>query len=72
MITVDDQPVGRRSPAGYGQTEVMGLATFNALQPSIGIERAARTLRAHRHARPRRRASSARARRARSASAGPR
>jgi acyl-CoA synthetase (AMP-forming)/AMP-acid ligase II len=35
MITVDDSPWGRR-PAGYGQTEVMGLATFNALQPSIG------------------------------------
>ena len=34
MITVDDSPWGRR-PAGYGQTEVMGLATFNALQPSI-------------------------------------
>jgi len=35
MITVDDSPWGRR-PAGYGQTEVMGLATFNALQPSVG------------------------------------
>ncbi len=35
MITVDDSPWGRR-PAGYGQTEVMGLATFNALQPSTG------------------------------------
>ncbi len=35
MITVDDSPWGRR-PAGYGQTEVMGMATFNALQPSIG------------------------------------
>jgi len=35
MITVDDSPWGRR-PAGYGQTEVMGLATFNALQPSLG------------------------------------
>ncbi len=35
MITVDESPWGRR-PAGYGQTEVMGLATFNALQPSIG------------------------------------
>jgi long-chain acyl-CoA synthetase len=35
MITVDDSPWGKR-PAGYGQTEVMGLATFNALQPSIG------------------------------------
>ena len=35
MITVDDSPWGRR-PAGYGQTEVMGMATFNALQPSAG------------------------------------
>ena len=35
MITVDDSPWGRQ-PAGYGQTEVMGLATLNALQPSIG------------------------------------
>lgn len=35
MITVDDSPWGRH-PAGYGQTEVTGLATFNALQPSIG------------------------------------
>ncbi|HMK64091.1 MAG TPA: AMP-binding protein, partial [Acidimicrobiales bacterium] len=35
MVSVDDSPWGRR-PAGYGQTEVMGLATFNALQPSIG------------------------------------
>ncbi|HUI03288.1 MAG TPA: AMP-binding protein [Acidimicrobiales bacterium] len=35
MITVDDSPWGRR-PAGYGQTEVMGLATFNALEPSVG------------------------------------
>jgi long-chain acyl-CoA synthetase len=35
MITVDDSPWGRR-PAGYGQTEVMGMATFNALQPSEG------------------------------------
>ena len=35
MITVDESPWGKR-PAGYGQTEVMGLATFNALQPSIG------------------------------------
>ena len=35
MITVDDSPWGRR-PAGYGQTEVMGMATFNALQPSTG------------------------------------
>jgi acyl-CoA synthetase (AMP-forming)/AMP-acid ligase II len=35
MITVDDSPWGRR-PAGYGQTEVMGMATFNALGPSLG------------------------------------
>ena len=35
MISVDDSAWGRR-PAGYGQTEVMGLATFNALQPSTG------------------------------------
>ncbi|MHB8439579.1 MAG: AMP-binding protein [Acidimicrobiales bacterium] len=35
MITPDDSPWGRK-PAGYGQTEVMGLATFNALQPSAG------------------------------------
>jgi acyl-CoA synthetase (AMP-forming)/AMP-acid ligase II len=35
MITVDDSPWGRK-PAGYGQTEVMGLATFNALEPSTG------------------------------------
>ncbi len=35
MITVDDSPWGRR-PAGYGQTEVMGMATLNALQPSLG------------------------------------
>jgi acyl-CoA synthetase (AMP-forming)/AMP-acid ligase II len=35
MITVDDSPWGRR-PAGYGQTEVMGLATFNALEPATG------------------------------------
>ena len=35
MITVDDSAWGRR-PAGYGQTEVMGLATFNALGSSIG------------------------------------
>ncbi len=35
MITVDDSPWGRR-PAGYGQTEVMGMATFNALEPSVG------------------------------------
>jgi acyl-CoA synthetase (AMP-forming)/AMP-acid ligase II len=30
MITVDDSRWGRR-PAGYGQTEVMGMLTFNAL-----------------------------------------
>ncbi len=35
MITVDESPWGRQ-PAGYGQTEVMGLATFNALGPSLG------------------------------------
>lgn len=35
MITVDESPWGRQ-PAGYGQTEVMGLATFNALGPSVG------------------------------------
>lgn len=35
MITVDDSPWGRR-PAGYGQTEVMGMATFNALGPAQG------------------------------------
>lgn len=35
MITVDESPWGRH-PAGYGQTEVMGLATFNALGPSSG------------------------------------
>lgn len=35
MITVDDSPWGRH-PAGYGQTEVMGLATFNALGPCVG------------------------------------
>ena len=35
MVTVDDSPWGQR-PAGYGQTEVMGMATFNALEPSIG------------------------------------
>ena len=29
MITVDDSPWARR-PAGYGQTEVMGMLTFNA------------------------------------------
>jgi len=35
MITVDDSPWGRR-PAGYGQTEVMGMATLNCLGPSLG------------------------------------
>lgn len=30
MITVDDSP-WTRHPAGYGQTEVMGMLTFNAL-----------------------------------------
>ncbi len=35
MVSIDDSPWGRR-PAGYGQTEVMGMATFNAMQPSIG------------------------------------
>jgi long-chain acyl-CoA synthetase len=35
MITVDQSPWGRK-PAGYGQTEVMGMATLNALEPSIG------------------------------------
>lgn len=35
MITVDDSPWGRH-PGGYGQTEVMGLATFGALGPSKG------------------------------------
>ena len=35
MVSVDDSPWGRR-PAGYGQTEVMGMATFNALGPSTG------------------------------------
>ena len=30
MITVDDSPWGRH-PAGYGQTEVTGMLTFNAL-----------------------------------------
>jgi acyl-CoA synthetase (AMP-forming)/AMP-acid ligase II len=35
MVTVDDSPWGQR-PAGYGQTEVMGMATLNALQPSLG------------------------------------
>jgi long-chain acyl-CoA synthetase len=35
MITVDTSGWGTK-PAGYGQTEVMGMATLNALQPSIG------------------------------------
>jgi long-chain acyl-CoA synthetase len=35
MITVDTSGWGQK-PAGYGQTEVMGMATLNALQPSIG------------------------------------
>jgi acyl-CoA synthetase (AMP-forming)/AMP-acid ligase II len=35
MITVDESPWGKR-PAGYGQTEVMGLVSFNALQPAKG------------------------------------
>jgi acyl-CoA synthetase (AMP-forming)/AMP-acid ligase II len=35
MITPDESPWGRH-PAGYGQTEVMGLATFNSLGPSLG------------------------------------
>ncbi|HUY63704.1 MAG TPA: AMP-binding protein [Acidimicrobiales bacterium] len=35
MVSVDASPWGRK-PAGYGQTEVMGLATFNALEPSLG------------------------------------
>jgi long-chain acyl-CoA synthetase len=35
MVTVDDSAWGRK-PAGYGQTEVMGMGTFNALGPSIG------------------------------------
>lgn len=30
MVTIDDSPWGR-NPAGYGQTEVMGLLTFNAI-----------------------------------------
>ncbi|MHB8290063.1 MAG: AMP-binding protein [Acidimicrobiales bacterium] len=30
MVTIDDSPWGR-DPAGYGQTEVMGLLTFNAI-----------------------------------------
>ncbi len=30
MVSADDSPWGRR-PAGYGQTEVCGLVTFNAL-----------------------------------------
>lgn len=35
MVSPDESPWGRR-PAGYGQTEVMGMATFNALGPSTG------------------------------------
>jgi long-chain acyl-CoA synthetase len=35
MITVDDSPWGRH-PAGFGQTEVMGMLTFNAL--GVGAE----------------------------------
>ncbi len=36
MVTIDDSPWGR-NPAGYGQTEVMGLLTFNAIGwPSDG------------------------------------
>jgi acyl-CoA synthetase (AMP-forming)/AMP-acid ligase II len=35
MVTVDSSPWGRH-PAGYGQTEVMGMATFNALGPAVG------------------------------------
>ena len=35
MVSVDESAWGRR-PAGYGQTEVMGMGTFNALGPSIG------------------------------------
>ena len=54
MITVDDSPWGKR-PAGYGQTEVMGLATFNALRAQHRLQREAGAFRAHHHARPRRR-----------------
>ena len=32
MVTADSSPWARR-PAGYGQTEVMGMLTFNALGP---------------------------------------
>ena len=32
MVTLDTSPWAKR-PAGYGQTEVMGMATFNALGP---------------------------------------
>ncbi len=36
MITVDTSPWARR-PAGYGQTEVMGMLTFNAVGgPAVG------------------------------------
>jgi acyl-CoA synthetase (AMP-forming)/AMP-acid ligase II len=33
MVTIDTSPWARR-PAGYGQTEVMGMATFNCLGPA--------------------------------------
>ena len=36
MITVDSSPWGR-SPGGYGQTEVMGMLTFNALGTFGGV-----------------------------------
>jgi acyl-CoA synthetase (AMP-forming)/AMP-acid ligase II len=32
MVTLDTSPWAKR-PAGYGQTEVMGMATFNAIGP---------------------------------------
>jgi acyl-CoA synthetase (AMP-forming)/AMP-acid ligase II len=32
MVTVDDSPWAQR-PGGYGQTEVMGMLTFNAIGP---------------------------------------
>lgn len=35
MVSPDESMWGRR-PAGYGQTEVMGMGTFNALGPSLG------------------------------------
>lgn len=36
MVSTDSSPWARR-PAGYGQTEVMGMLTFNALgQPGVG------------------------------------